>query len=152
MLPGITATEDEPAGTRGSNDTRANAEVLEGFGTDQNPQATLLGTQSPEVIPDSALKKIAPNTEDDSTPELARDTGISDKNKGIKTTGFRGDSPAMEDPGEDDDFYRMTLAGGERLTARMTATSLRPAPTTSSPPAGPSSEPHRRARPPASTR
>jgi hypothetical protein len=29
----------------------------------------------------------------------------------------------MEDPGEDDDFYRMTLAGGERLTARMTATS-----------------------------
>ena len=123
VLPGITATEDEPAGTRGSNDTRANAEVLEGFGTDQNPQATLLGTQSPEVIPDSALKKIAPNTEDDSTPELARDTGISDKNKGIKTTGFRGDSPAMEDPGEDDDFYRMTLAGGERLTARMTATS-----------------------------
>lgn len=123
VLPGITATEDEPAGTRGSNDTRANADVLEGFGTDQNPSATLLGTQSPEVIPDSALKRIAPNTEDDSTPELARDTGIAGTTKGIRTTGFRGDSPTMEDPGEDDDFYRLTLAGGERLSARMTATS-----------------------------
>lgn len=123
VLPGITATEDEPAGTRGSNDTRANAEVLKGFGTGRNPRATLLGTQSPEVVPDSALKKIAPNTEDDSTPELARDTGIVGTTRGIRTTGFRGDSPTMEDPGEDDDFYRLTLAGGERLTARMTATS-----------------------------
>jgi hypothetical protein len=122
----ITARESEPKGSRGSNDSQDNAENLPGFGTGQgNPKATLLGNISPEAVPESSLVKIKPNKEDDGSPELARDTGVANKQVGIKTTGFRGDAPGKtpEERAADLDYYKLTLTGNERVTARMVGTS-----------------------------
>ncbi len=120
----LSVEESEPADGRGQNDSPADADALDGFGTGsgQNPAARLTGTQSPEVVADDAIKEIAPNTEDDGTPETARDTGIPATNQGIKTTGFRGDGSG-DLPEVDDDLYKLTLEPGDRVTARMAPTS-----------------------------
>ncbi|MGL5827113.1 MAG: hypothetical protein ACRCYU_20200, partial [Nocardioides sp.] len=126
VAPPLTARESEPRGTRGSNDTRANADELPGFGTRRNnPRATLLGALSPEVVPVSSLVSIKPNKEDDGSPDGARETGVSSDRDGIKTTGFRGDAPGATpaDRAFDLDFYRLNVADGTRITARMVATS-----------------------------
>src|SRR4051794_4849422 len=82
----ILVDEDEPAGTRGSNDSVATAQQVEGFGTakGRNSRARLLGALNPEQVSTVA---IAPSAEDDGAIPLARDTGIGPAQRGITTSG-----------------------------------------------------------------
>lgn len=117
-----TVEEDEPKGSRGSNDTADTAQAIDGFGTkDGVPRATVSGSQSPEQITADDLDAVKPNTEDDGTMKKARNTGISTRRTGITTTGFRGDAPGGGAEAKDDlDFYRLKLKDGERVTATVT--------------------------------
>lgn len=123
----LTVREDEPRGTRGSNDTFGSAQRIEGVGsgTGENPGALVLGRLSPEQLPPDAIRAVPPNKEEDGTPETARDTGVSRVRKGIRTTGRIGDAP--EPPGQprptDVDFYKFTLRAGEQLDFGMRTTS-----------------------------
>ncbi|MGL5823560.1 MAG: hypothetical protein ACRCYU_01665, partial [Nocardioides sp.] len=122
----LSARENESRGTRGLNDVQGTAEDLPGFGTGRkNPKAALQGVLSPEVVPDSALIAIKPSKEDDGGPDGALETGVSGDRVGIKTTGFRGDAPGdtAEERAFDFDYYRLEVAGGALIDARMVATS-----------------------------
>lgn len=122
----LTVREDEPAGTRGSNDTLPTAQRIPAFGTGtgRNPAATVLGRLSPEQLPPGAIEPVPPNQEPDSQPETARDTGVSQVRRGISTTGVLGDE--APEPGQpeyaDSDFYKFTLRAGEQLRFVETAT------------------------------
>ncbi|HET6533474.1 MAG TPA: PPC domain-containing protein [Actinoplanes sp.] len=124
----ILVDEDEPDGTRGSNDNPASAQLIRGFGTgaNQNHRARVLGTLDPEPV---TVTAIAPNAEDDGAIPLARDTEVGTRRTGVSTTGTVGDGPhgsAGTDRG-DFDFYRLTAAAGDVITAftaRPTGSSL----------------------------
>jgi hypothetical protein len=109
--------EDEPAGTRGSNENPASAQLIKGFGTGakENPKARVLGALNPEV---QVPLGITPNTEDDGSIPLARPTGIGTNISGITTTGTIGDGPhGSAGTGTGDfDFYRLTATAGEAIT------------------------------------
>ena len=121
----IDVAEDEGPGTRGKNDTLATAQRIKGFGTgeEQRNAADIAGDQAAGPVP--TLKKIAPNVEDDGTPETAGATGVAAKRAGVTTTGFIGDNPPNpQDPGgSDQDLYALDLTAGQLFTARFRTTS-----------------------------
>jgi hypothetical protein len=116
----ILVDEDEPDGTRGSNETPATAQPAPAFGTAaaKNPRARVLGTLDNEVVSATAL---APNTEDDGAIPLARDTGISALRRGITTTGTIGDGPHGSTGSGTGDFdtYKVTARAGDTITVDM---------------------------------
>ncbi|MBA3287201.1 MAG: hypothetical protein H0U21_04135 [Acidimicrobiia bacterium] len=111
----ILVDEDEPDGTRGSNDTPATAQPVPGLGTLARHAARILGTLSPEEV---EIDSIAPNTENDGAIHLARDTGIGTTRDGITTTGTIGDGPhGRAGTGNGDfDHYRVRAVAGDVIT------------------------------------
>jgi hypothetical protein len=122
----VVADEDEPAGTRGANDTPAAGQLVKGFGTaaGQNPKLRVLGALSPESVSYSTLTA---NPEDDGSIPLARDTGIGVARDAAETTGVIGDGPhGKTGTGTGDfDFYKVTATAGEIITVQ-TATPTGP--------------------------
>jgi hypothetical protein len=112
----LVVDEDEPAGTRGSNDDPASAQRITGFGTaaNQNPALRVLGSLDPAPV-----DEIEPNTEDDGSIPLARDTGIGAGSTGVSTSGTIGDGPhgSAGDGSGDFDFYKLTATAGDVIIA-----------------------------------
>jgi hypothetical protein len=108
----IVVDEDEPDGTNGSNESPATAQLIPGFGTGarQASKVRILGSLDNEQ-PVSAT----PNTEDDGSIALARDTGVTSVRTAFTTTGTVGDGPHAATTG-DFDFYKVTLAAGQSVT------------------------------------
>ena len=108
--------EDEPVGTRGSNDTVGTAQRAPGFGTaaGRNPKARIIGDLSPQQVSPTT---VAPSTEDDGAIPLARDTGV-DGGEGIRTTGTIGDGPhGSAGTGTGDfDYYKFHGVAGQGVT------------------------------------
>ena len=116
----IGATETEPAGVRGLNDTAATAQKLPlGTSSQSYPGVDLTGRLSADPLP--APEPIAPNTEDDSTPETAGVTGVSDVRGAVSTTGFIGDAlpDAEGNIPEDLDLYALDLQAGQLVSAPL---------------------------------
>ena len=117
--------EDEPAGTRGSNDTFRTAQPLSIFGTGRGrrPAVTVLGRLAPAPAP--SVEDIAPNTEPDDSNATAGDTGVSRARQGAHTTGTIGDNPPdPQNPAATDiDGYTVVLRPGELLNAAVKRTS-----------------------------
>ncbi len=117
LAPPLVVDEDEPAGTRGSNDSTATAQPVPGFGTaaHRNPRARVLGDLSNQEV---SSDTVPANTEDDGSIPLAGDTGITGSGEGINTTATIGDGPhgsAGSDSG-DFDFYSLDADAGDSLT------------------------------------
>jgi hypothetical protein len=107
--------EREPSGTSGSNDTRATAQLVRGFGVrdGRNPKARVLGAfaSAPPAAP------IEPSVEDDGAIPLAAEVDVSDGRQRT-TTGSIGDGPhgSAGDGTGDFDFYAIPdLARGQTL-------------------------------------
>jgi hypothetical protein len=119
----LAVTEKETR--RGTNDSRATAQRITGFGTGagKTGAADIRGTQL--AGPRPAVEQLPPNKEDDGGLDLARVTGVSTQRGGFGTTGTIGDAPPVP-PGElqfDDDYYALDLAAGQLLDVRMAARS-----------------------------
>jgi hypothetical protein len=114
----VVVDENEPAGTRGSNENPASAELVPGFGTatGQNPALRVLGALSPESV---SAETVDANPEDDGSIPLAGDTGIGTVRDGIATSAQIGDGPHGEaGTGTGDfDFYRLEARAGEVIAA-----------------------------------
>lgn len=114
--PPIIVDEDEPTGTRGSNDSSATAQPVPGFGTrsSQNHRARILGTLSPEDI---SIDSVPANPEDDGSIPLAVDTGIGTVRDGISTSAMIGDGPhgSAGSGSGDFDFYAVDATAGDVL-------------------------------------
>ncbi|MEU4216823.1 PPC domain-containing protein [Actinoplanes sp. NPDC026623] len=110
----VVVDEDEPDGTRGSNDDPASAQLIKGFGTGsaQNPAIRVLGSLDPEVVTPVTR---APNPEDDGSITLAGDTGIGTVRAGIVTNAVIGDGPHGSAAGatNDFDFYKLQATAGQ---------------------------------------
>jgi Bacterial pre-peptidase C-terminal domain len=113
----ILVDEDEPVGTRGSNESPATAQHINGFGTGsgQNARARVLGTLSPEQV---AVEEIDPTAEDDGAIPLAGDTGINATRDGAKTSAQIGDGPhgSAGSGSGDFDFYKIVVNANDNLT------------------------------------
>lgn len=122
LPPAAIHDEREPAGSLGSNDRRANAEAVSGFGTRANPRLRILGSLAASDVT-ATDRQVAP--EDNGSIPLAAATGISGIG-GIRTTGEIGDGPhGSSGSGSGDlDFYRVTVRGGATLTASTLGSSL----------------------------
>ncbi|MBA2489162.1 MAG: PPC domain-containing protein, partial [Chloroflexi bacterium] len=112
----ILVDEEEPAGTRGSNDSTSTAQRVSGFGSadDRQNRARIVGELSPEEIPTDARPA---NTEDDGSIPLAGATGIGTVRDGITTSARIGDGPhGRSGSGSGDfDFYAVDAVAGEVL-------------------------------------
>jgi hypothetical protein len=122
VAPALLVDEAEPDGVRGSNDTPATAEPVDGFGTadGQTAAARILGSLSRGA--ESSAVSIRANAEDDGAIPRARRTGVGSSRPGATTTGRIGDGPhgrARSGKG-DFDFYRMQGRVGRELVARVT--------------------------------
>lgn len=110
----VVVDEDEPDGTRGSNDDPASAQLIKGFGTGaaQNPAIRVLGSLDPEVV--TPVSRAA-NPEDDGSITLAGDTGIGTVRAGIVTNAVIGDGPHGSAAGatNDFDFYKLQATAGQ---------------------------------------
>jgi hypothetical protein len=108
--------EDEPDGTRGSNDDPASAQRITGFGTgaNQNPALRILGSLDPAPV-----DTIDANAEDDGSIPLAGETGIGAGSTGITVDATIGDGPhgSAGDGTGDFDFYHVTAAAGDMIIA-----------------------------------
>lgn len=117
----VLVDEDEPAGSRGGNDTPSTAQEVPGFGTGwhDNPRARLLGQLSPEQVP---AEEVEPSEEDDGSISLAAETGIDAARDGIATTGEIGDGPhgSAGSGSGDVDVYALTADGGTTVTVDIT--------------------------------
>lgn len=117
--PAVVVDEDEPDGTRGSNDTPATAQLVDGFGTGagQFPRLRLLGSLDPEPV-DVAVLPASP--EDDGAIPLARDTGIGTTRSGAEVTAEIGDGPHGSAAGGtgDVDVYALRATAGETVRVR----------------------------------
>ena len=107
--------EQEPDSLRGGNDTAANAQRINQFGsaTGKRPAARILGTYAP---PPPAVA-FAPSAEDDGSITLAKNTGVQ-TGQLRRTTGTIGDGPhgSAGDKTGDFDFYAVRGAtAGQRL-------------------------------------
>lgn len=113
--------EEEPRGTRGSNDTTATAQSVPEFGSGDGEEmaARVLGSLSPEPAP---LTRILPSRENDGAIPLSRGTGIGTSRLGILTTGRIGDGPhGRAGSGRGDfDFYTLRGRAGREIVARVT--------------------------------
>ena len=125
-LAPLAVQEAEPRGVRGRNDSLRTAQPVAGFGTRgrANPTAVLTGGLAAERLAAGAVQDVPPSTEDDGTFENARDTGISNRRAGIRTTGRLGDAvPVPGQPaGEDLDLYELTLRAGDLVDVQMRRT------------------------------
>ena len=113
--PPVVVDETEPDGTRGANDTYETAQLIPQFGTSRNPRARILGSLANEEVP---VSEEDPNTEDDGSIPLARDTGVGTTIDGFSTTGTVGDGP-HGDAGTgtgDFDVYAMEGIAGQAIT------------------------------------
>ena len=112
--------EDEPDGTRGSNENPASAQRIQGFGTTAklNPAARVLGRLDPEA---ATLTAIAAGAEDNGSIALATPTLIGAPRTGVSTTGTIGDGPhgAAGTGTGDFDFYKVTAGAGDSITATL---------------------------------
>lgn len=110
--------EEEPDGTRGSNDSHVDAEPIPGFGTaaSRMPAVRILGELAAPV---GAPRTLA-TTEDQGSIPLATPTGIA--GGATVTNSVLGDGPhgpvaSGGDGTNDFDFYSVDVAAGETLTA-----------------------------------
>lgn len=114
--PPVVVDEEEPSGTRGSNDSTRTAQAIPEFGTaaGESPAVRILGRLSPEVVSAVAVR---PNAENDGAIPLARDTRVGRTRDGIRTSGRIGDGPhgrARSGRG-DFDFYKVRGRVGQVL-------------------------------------
>jgi hypothetical protein len=111
--------EDEPDGTRGSNDNPAAAQLIKGFGTTAatNSKARILGRLDPEAVSTPAIPA---TPEDDGSIPLAGDTGVGTIRSGATVTATIGDGPhGSAGTGTNDfDFYKLTATAGEVVTVQ----------------------------------
>ena len=109
--------EDEPDGTRGSNENPAAAQLIKGFGTtaSTNFQARVLGSLDPETV---TVATVPPKAEDDGSIPLAADTGVGTIRSGFTTTATIGDGPhgSAGTKTNDFDFFKLTAPAGEVVT------------------------------------
>ncbi|MGB3687500.1 MAG: pre-peptidase C-terminal domain-containing protein [Ornithinimicrobium sp.] len=114
----IVVDEDEPDGTRGSNDTYQTAQPVDGFGTGRRDQSTarILGQLDNEEVD---FVQIRPNREDDGSIPLARNTRVGSRYSGITTSGTVGDGPYGSSAGGSGDFdaYKVRGEAGLQLIA-----------------------------------
>ncbi len=117
VRPPVLVDEDEPDGERGSNETFETAQLIPQFGTSRNPRARILGSLSNEQV---FAEEDDPNTEDDGSIRLARDTLVGSDRDGFATTGTIGDGPFGGDgnPG-DFDVYAVHGVAGQAITVDL---------------------------------
>lgn len=118
--PAFVYDEEEPTGSNGSNDSRANAELVSGFGTGrrENPRVRILGSIANLAPPASTIT----TTEDNGSIPLATDTGI-DGVGAIRTQSTIGDGPyGGEDGSNDFDFFEVTSEAGLTISASTLGT------------------------------
>ncbi|HEY5784411.1 MAG TPA: hypothetical protein VIT65_06520 [Microlunatus sp.] len=112
--------EEEPAGTRSSNDSQADAEPITGFGTGkkQNPRVRVLGSIA-DLSPEPTAIEV---TEDNGSIKDATVTGI-DGEGAVTTESVLGDGPYGGPSGSNDfDFFALTSRPGLRITVDTTRT------------------------------
>lgn len=108
--------EQEPSGTRGHNDTQANAERLTRFGINREFQAVrVLGGL---VGPDVDAEALA-TVEDQGAIPLATATGIHAQRDGVEVDSRIGNGPhGSSGTGSGDfDFFRVNAVAGESISA-----------------------------------
>lgn len=114
--------EEEPTGTSGANDTRANAEPVGGFGTGprENPRVRILG-QLANLDPPSQTLTV--RNEDNGSIRLATATGINGVGS-RSSSSVLGDGPhgSAGDGSNDFDFFSLTSRAGLTITVDTTAT------------------------------
>ncbi|MEE9412036.1 MAG: PPC domain-containing protein [Methylococcales bacterium] len=111
----ILVDELEPADLSGLNDTLASGELINGFSTNANPRARVLGTLAP---PRDLATNFPIFTEDDGAIPLANQSGVATDFGAMQTSGTIGDGPhgsAGSNSG-DFDFYSVDLAAGQSMT------------------------------------
>ena len=117
--------EDEPAGTRGSNDSFRTAQPIPAFGTAKGryPAITVLGRLSPAPV--GEVEDVPPAPEPNDSPETAYDLGLNTARLGAHTTGTIGDYvPDPSDPQNTDvDIYKVTLKANQLMSANLKRTS-----------------------------
>jgi hypothetical protein len=117
--------EDEPAGTRGANDSLGTAQRIPVFGTAKGryPAVTVLGRLSPASV--APVEDVPPAPEPNDSLEKAYDLGLNTKRGGAHTTGTVGDNiPDPQAPGETDiDLYKLTLRANQLVTITVKRTS-----------------------------
>jgi hypothetical protein len=123
--------EDEPAGTRGSNDTFRNAQGIAVFGSGagRSSAVTVLGRLSPG--PAAYAEDVPPAPEPNDAPENAYDLGVSRVRGGAHTTGTIGDRKTdPTDPFDTDiDAYKFDLKMTQvlKIDVKRTSGDLLPA-------------------------
>ena len=109
--------EEEPAGTSGSNDGRANAERIPLFGTaaGRRPAVRILGELSPPPSPTRTIR----TSEDQGSIPKATPTGIPARGRTVVVSSRIGDGPhGSRGSGNGDfDFYKVTARAGQTLRA-----------------------------------
>ncbi len=115
----VVIDEDEPAGTRGSNEDPASAQLIRNFGTGsgQNPAIRILGALNPESV--TPVTRAA-TPEDDGSIPLAGATGIGATRRAVVTDAVIGDGPhGSAGTGTNDfDFYSLQASAGQVVTVR----------------------------------
>lgn len=111
----VLVDELEPDDISGLNDTLASGELVNGFGTNANPRARVLGTLAP---PRSVSTDTPTFTEDDGAIPLANQSGVAISFGAMQTSGTIGDGPhGSGGSGTGDfDFYSVDLAAGQSVT------------------------------------
>ena len=115
----VVVDEDEPAGTRGSNENPASAQLIRNFGTGsgQNPAIRILGALNPETVTPATR---AATPEDDGSIPLAGATGIGAGRRAIVTNATIGDGPhGSAGTGTNDfDFYSLQATAGQVVSVQ----------------------------------
>ena len=115
----VVVDEDEPVGSRGSNEDPASAQLIRSFGTGsgQSPAVRILGALNPETFTPTAR---AATPEDDGSIPLAGDTGIGAGRRAIVTDAVIGDGPhGSAGTGTNDfDFYKLQATTGQVVSVR----------------------------------
>ncbi len=122
LAPPFVHDEKDSTGTPGSNDSQAQAELVNGFGTGRrkNPRVRILG-QLADLTP--ASQPLAVRAEDDGSIGLATATGIN--GVGARTsTSVLGDGPhgSAGDGSNDFDYFSVRSRAGLMITVDTTAT------------------------------
>ncbi len=117
--PPLVVDEEEPDGSRGSNDTYQTAQLVKRFGTSKRDRSTarILGQLDNEEV---TFQAIRPTREDDGSIPKARNTRVGNKFDGITTSGTIGDGPhgSAASGSGDFDAYKVTGKAGKRLVAK----------------------------------
>jgi hypothetical protein len=115
----VVVDEDEPAGTRGSNEDPASAQLIKNFGTGsgQNAAIRVLGALNPETYTPTTR---AATPEDDGSIPLAGVSGVGPTRRAIVTSATIGDGPhGKAGTGTNDfDFYSLQATAGQVVTVQ----------------------------------